>query len=508
MSYSPALESAFNDTKLRSSMRTPSSGMCSLCTEDCIGSCEIGLSSVIGQAAVYPTNTGTNQVASEKDNPLDYSIFNIGGHCFGAVGAPADGNAATIFNVNLERTIGHRNPVKMALPVMLPALIKLNWQGYFAAAAMAGTVCVIGEGSPSKDSTLTYDAKGKIDHFPMLNEMLDAFRRYDRGYGQIALQCNIDDDAAGLPEYAIQKCGAPAIEVKFGQSAKGTQPAVRLPNLKAALKKQAEGALIYPDPSAPEVQKAYDEGACPQFWLYGRLPMWTEESLLAHVEHLRELGLKNLYFKTAGFDRVDMERVLRMACLCDVDMVTIDGAGGGSGYSPCKMMNEWGLPAVCIESALVPICKKLETEGLRLPAIAVTGGFASEDQVYKGLALGAPYVTAIGTCRAAMAAAMAGAKTGELLEAGNIPKNLEKFGKTKEALFLELPALRALYGKAADSFPLGAVGAYSYLKKLAFGIQHFAALNRKFDIKYADRSDLIPLTRDAKDLLRGEWFNY
>lgn len=33
-----------------------------------------------------------------------------------------------------------------------------------------------------------------------------------------------------------------------------------------------------------------------------------------------------------------------------------------------------------------------------------------------------------------------------------------------------------------------------------------AALNRKFDVSYLDRSDLIPLTRDAKDLIKGEWF--
>lgn len=42
------------------------------------------------------------------------------------------------------------------------------------------------------------------------------------------------------------------------------------------------------------------------------------------------------------------------------------------------------------------------------------------------------------------------------------------------------------------------------LNKIAFGVKHFAALNRKFDISYLDRSDLIPLTGEAKELIKGK----
>ena len=290
MSYSPDLSSSFNDTRMRGSRQT-ASGMCSFCTADCVGPCEIGLSAMLGEAAVYPTNTGMNQVASEKDMPIDYSHFNINGRVFGAVGAEADGEKAAIFNVKLGRTIGRLNPVKLAMPVILPALIKLNWEDYFAGAAMAGVSCVIGEGSPSKDPELVME-KGKIVRFDKLTEILDAFRRYDRGYGQIVLQCNTEDDAKGLPEYAITKAGATAIEFKFGQSAKGTQPASRIKTLEEALAKQKEGAVIYPDPSDPEIQAAYAKKACPNFFSYSRLPMWTEEYLSARIEQLRALGLK------------------------------------------------------------------------------------------------------------------------------------------------------------------------------------------------------------------------
>ena len=296
------------------------------------------------------------------------------------------------------------------MPVILPALIKLNWQDYFGGAAMAGVSCVIGEGSPGKDAGLVME-NGKITSFPMLAGILDAFRRYDRGYGQIVLQCNCEDDAQGLPEYAIAKHGLTALEFKFGQSAKGTQPVQAVSGgLEGALKKQAAGALVHPDPSDPAVQKAYADGVCPNFYTYGRLPMWDETYFVPRVRELRQMGLKNVYFKMAGYDRADLEHVLRIACMAGVDMVTFDGAGGGSGYSPCKMMNEWALPTVCMEAAIVDICKKLTAEGLVLPAITVTGGFATEDQVFKALAFGAPYVTAVGLCRASMAAAMSAKK--------------------------------------------------------------------------------------------------
>ena len=87
----------------------------------------------------------------------------------------------------------------------------------------------------------------------------------------------------GVPKVAIEKYGANAIEIKFGQGAKGTQPAIRVKDLETALVKQQRGILVHPDPSDPSVQKAYHEGVCPNFFTYGRLPLWTEKSLMAHI---------------------------------------------------------------------------------------------------------------------------------------------------------------------------------------------------------------------------------
>lgn len=505
MSYSPLLASSFNKTRLRDPSHVcPFSGMCSMCTADCVGSCEIGISALRGADAVYPTTTGNNQVASEKDYPIDFSHFNINGRVFGAMGAEPDPERATIYNVNLETQIGTINPVKLTMPIILPALIKLNWEDYFGGAAMAGVITVIGEGAALKDPAIRFE-KGKVVSCLKLKEFLGAFRKYYRGYGQIVLQVNVDDDRIGVPEYAIKECGAEAVEFKFGQSAKGTQPVNRLASLEDALKAQEQGILVVPDPSDPEVQKRYKEGFGKNFRSYARLPMWDEKYLVPRIEELRNLGMKNVYFKMAGYDYADLEHVLRIAIKAKVDMVTFDGAGGGSGYSPCKMMDEWCLPTVVMESYVADIMAKLEKEGLPLPDVAITGGLSMEDHVYKVLALGAPYVSAVGLCRASMAAAMSAKLVGGLMEAGKLPPGIAGFGTVKDELFPELRELRDIYGREADKFSTGAIGVYSYLQRIAFGVRHFAALNRKFALKYIEKDDIFPLTRDAKDILDGKW---
>lgn len=505
MTYSPKLSSGFTFAKNRSQFISPQSGMCSFCTEDCAGTCELGQAAVLGARTVYPTTTGANQIASEKDYPIDYSHFNINGRVFGAYGTDETYETATIFHVNLEQSYGFYHPVKLAMPIVLPALIKLNWQDYFSGAAMAGVTCFIGEGAIHNDKQAVIK-NGKALESPLIKEALDCFRKYDRGYGQIVLQSNLEDDLMGIPELAIKKYQAQAIEIKFGQGAKGTQPVVLIKDLETALAKQQMGIVVHPNPADPEIQKKYAEGVCPNFYSYGRLPLWTEDSISTRIAELRDMGAKNIYFKMAGYDTQDLERVLRIACTEKVDMVTFDGAGGGSGYSPSQMMNEWCLPTICLEDAVLRICETLETEGYQLPALVITGGFASEDQAFKALAYGHGKIQAVGYCRATMAAAMSGKTIGAQISAGHVPERFKTYGSTIEEIFTDLADLRSLYGKEANGFAPGAIGVFSYLNKLAFGIRHFAALNRKFDLSLLCQDDLIPLTSEARNLMNKQWF--
>jgi hypothetical protein len=449
---------------------------------------------------VYPLTTGSNQIASEKEYPFDYSHFNINGRVFGAIRAQETYEEANIFHVKTACSYGSFYPIKMTMPIILPALVKMNWEDYFGGAAMAGVTCVIGEDAKSKDPQLKME-HGKIVDFPFLEKVLASFQKYYRGYGQIVVQANAEDDLMGVPEIALLKYHAKAIEIKFGQGAKGTQPVTKLKNYAVAVEKQEMGYLVYPDPTTEAMRDAAKNGVAPNFYLYGRLPLWNEESLLKRIAELRSLGAENIYFKMAGYDEKDIERVLKIAIKAHVDMVTFDGAGGGSGYSPSKMMNEWSLPTISLEQKVVQMMKRLKKDTTVLPALVMTGGFVSEDQVFKGLALGNGSIQGIGLCRASMAAAMSGKKIGDSLSQGVIPPHMLPYGKTKEELFGDLPDLRSLYGKEANNFSLGAVGVFSYLNKINFGVKHFAALNRKFDLHALDAKDVIPLTREAQEAL-------
>lgn len=500
MSFSPSLSSGFTNARNRSNFISPQSGMCSLCTEDCAGTCEIAQAAVLGKMSVYPTTTGSNQIASEKDYPLDFSCFNINGRVFGAVGVPSDYENAEIFNVDLTTSYGYNNEVKLDLPFVLPALIKMNWEDYFGGAAMAGVTCMVGEDARQKDPELIIE-NGKVTSFPMLKRIHDSFYRYYRGFGQMVLQCNSDDHLMGVPEIALQKYGFEALEFKFGQSAKGTQPVNKLKGYEDAVNKANSGMLVHPEPFDKNILKLRENGCCPNFYSYGRLPQWTEESISKRITELRKMGMKNVYFKMAGYDISDIERVIDMAIDNSVDMITFDGAGGGSGYSPSKMMNEWSLPTVMLENVVTAICETRREQGKKLPSMVITGGFSSEDQAYKALALGNGEFKAIGFCRASMAAAMTGKRIGDNIKNGDIPVFYKKFGSNIEEIFGDLPDLRAIYGLEANQFSTGAVGVFSYLNKLGNGLRHFSALNRKFNIAFADRSDLIPLTAEARRIL-------
>ncbi|MFQ8736366.1 MAG: hypothetical protein ACLSAH_10325 [Bilophila wadsworthia] len=109
MSYSPTLGSVFNRTKMRDPSHVCSSGMCAMCTADCIGSCEIGLSAVRGMETVYPTTTGKTRSPrkglSRRLFPFQHQRQILRGN-----GAPLDADRATIYHVGLEREIGTSTP--------------------------------------------------------------------------------------------------------------------------------------------------------------------------------------------------------------------------------------------------------------------------------------------------------------------------------------------------------------------------------------------------------------
>lgn len=497
MSYSPLLGSSISNTKMRTPNHTsPFSGMCAVCSAQCIGTCEIGLSAARGSEAIYPYKTDINQFASEKDYPLDFSHFNINGRVFGAMGCEEDANLATFPKANIETTFGKNKQIKLKAPIILPALAKLNWKDYFAGAALAGLLAVIGESAVTKDEDLVLE-NGKVVDSPLLKEMVSSFKKYYRGYGDIILQANYDDENLGVLDYAIKELGIKSVELKFGQAAKGIQGMGMVGTIEEALRLQEMGYIVHPDPSDPTVAENYKKGIGRGFEKVDKLPMWNEEILTKRIAELRDLGAEHICFKTGPYDPQDLVRIIKIASANEVDLITFDGAGGGSGNSPSKMMNEWGIPTVYMESMLFYILKKFKEQNYPLPQVAIAGGFTMEDHVYKGLALGAPYVDFIGMARGPMAAAFSGKQIGKLIEKKKVPKEYQRFGTTKEEIFADMKELKLIYGDEAEKFPTGAIGVYSYINRISTGLRQLLALNRKFDLKYIDRSDIQPLTKLA-----------
>ena len=169
--------------------------------------------------------------------------------------------------------------------------------------------------------------------------------------------------------------------------------------------------------------------------------------------------------------------------------------------SPWRMMNEWGLPAVYLHSLLYQYSRCLADRGEYLPALAVAGGFAFEDQIYKGLALGAPFVKLVGMARAPMAAAMVGKTIGRTIQDNQIPVYIERFGSSKDEIFVTATSLRKELGdREFGKIPTGALGLYTYYERLAQGLRQLMAGSRKFALDYISRDDIAALTREAAEV--------
>ncbi|MFO8059983.1 MAG: glutamate synthase-related protein [Bacillota bacterium] len=487
MSLSRYNTSTTNNTKLRTPRDVaPFSGMCAVCTEGCTGPCEIGQSALRGDELLYPAAKATSQTASEKDYPVDFSHLNINGRGYGAFGTAPDETGYPL--VRLETGLGPAdNRLKLRAPYVFPAIAKLNWRGYYTGAALAGVAAVIGEDMPTTDPGAVIRS-GKVVSLPQLKERHDAFYRYNEGYGALFLQANPDDEELGLLEYALEEVGFEAVELKLGQGAKGIQGMNQLSSLEDALRMQEMGYEVFPDPSDPRVQHAWREGRAAPFYKVGRLPQWEEESFLERVTQLRHRGARYVAVKAGPYRVEDLARTLMLASEAGVDLVTFDGAGGGTGNSPLRMMNEWGYPTVYLEALVRRLCEKMRERGLRIPAVAIAGGIAFEDQVFKALALGAPHISLIGLGRAPMAAAMVGEAAA---------RGLEEKGAALEEVFSGLPELRGRYGDEALRLPPGAIGVYNYVRRVNIGLQQLMALCRKYRLEEIRRDDLIALTTEA-----------
>ncbi|HUX48255.1 MAG TPA: FMN-binding glutamate synthase family protein [Dehalococcoidia bacterium] len=481
---------------------SPSSGMCVTCIDGCVGMCEVGKSAYRGAEVIYPQPYGIITTASEKNYPLDLSHFTILGTVVGAKGIEENSDKAIFANVDLERKIGIDGNIKIKLPIVIgglgsTAIAKNNWEGLAIGAAITGIPLTIGENVCGMDP----DAKivnGEVVRSPELEHRVKIYKEWQQnGYGIIIVQNNIEDTKLNVDKYAISQLGVEAIELKWGQGAKDIGGEVMIGNLDRARMLKDRGYVLIPDPASPTVDEAFKQGKFKEFERHSRVGMITEEGFIARVEELRKRGAKYISLKTGAYRPADLARALKFCSKAKVDFLTIDGAGGGTGMSPWRMMNEWGIPAVYLWSLAFRFAEKLAAEGEHIPDIGLASGFAFEDQIFKGLSLGAPYVKFIAMARAPLAAAMVGKTIGKRMAEKQVPVYIERFGTTPEEVFVTASELKQRFGNDFARIPTGALGLYTYMQRLDEGLRQLMAGSRKFALEYISRDDIAALTVEA-----------
>jgi len=490
----------------RSKSVAPMSGICSRCVDGCRGGCEIWLSSFRGREVLYPKPFGEITAGADKDYPVDYSHLNIQGYARGAKGLPegVEGNPDTALfpNVDTETEYGWDKKVKMRIPIFTGALgsteiARKNWEHFAIGAAISGITLVCGENVCGIDPNLVLDSNGKVAKAPDMDRRIEVYKKFYDGYGELLVQMNVEDTRFGVAEYVSSKHELDTIELKWGQGAKCIGGEIKVKSLERALELKRRGYIVSPDPTREENQIAFKQGSIKEFERHSRLGFVTKESFLEEVDRLRGLGFKRVTLKTGAYSAVELAMALRYGAEAKLDLLTIDGAPGGTGMSPWPMMNEWGIPTFYLEALTYRFCEKLSKRGMRVPDIAMAGGFSTEDSVFKAIAMGAPYVKAVCMGRALMIPGMVGKNIGKWLKEDNLPTSISKYGKDVKEIFVAYAELEERFGSDMKDIPLGAVGIYTYCQKFKVGLQQLMAGSRNFKLSTISRSDLMALTEEA-----------
>ncbi|TRO47987.1 FMN-binding glutamate synthase family protein, partial [Candidatus Bathyarchaeota archaeon] len=440
------------------------SGICSKCIDGCRGSCEIWLSSFRGREVLYPGPYGEVTSGADKDYPVDYSHLNIQGYAIGARGLAKGvepGPDTALFPiVNTETEYGWDKKVKLKIPLFTGALgsteiARKNWDHFAIGAAISGITLVCGENVCGIDPKLELDNKGKVKKAPEMDRRIQVYKKYHEGYGELLVQMNVEDTRFGVAEYVSSKHELDTIELKWGQGAKCIGGEIKVKSLDRAVKLKNRGYIVSPDPTLHENQMAFKDEAIKEFERHSRLGFVTKEGFLDEVDRLRNLGFKRITLKTGAYSSLELAMAIRYGAEAKIDLLTIDGAPGGTGMSPWPMMNEWGIPTFYLQALMYRFCEKLSKRGIRVPDIAMAGGFSSEDAVFKSIAMGSPYVKAICMGRGLMIPGMVGKNIGKWIKEDNLPKSVSKYGNTVSEIFVAYEELKEKFGSKISEIPLG-----------------------------------------------------
>jgi glutamate synthase domain-containing protein 2 len=497
-------------TRNRSRDVSPSSGICTRCIDTCTGNCDIFKASLRGREVIYPGPFGGITAGSDKRYPVDYSHLNIMGYALGAKAIDEANPDKAIFpEVDTSAVYGHNHPVRMKMPIFTGALgstdiARKHWESYAAGAAISGITLVVGENVCGIDPGLQLNQNGKVAHSPEMERRIKIYKEWQDKWGDIIVQTNVEDARLGVAAYVVEKLGVKAIELKWGQGAKCIGGEIKIRDLDRALELQKRGYIVTPNPSNTAVQTAFRSGGIKEFERHSRLGFIDEEDFLRRVEYLRRtVGAERVTLKTGAYGMRELAMAIKWASEARVDLVTIDGAGGGTGMSPWRMMEEWGIPTFYLQSMAYRCVHKLATRGKWTPDLSMAGGFSTEDHIFKVMAMGAPYFKAVCMGRALMIPGFVGDNITDVIGKkqgrnwDELPANVSQYGTTPEQIFAGWSTLSERFGKDASRIPLGAVAIATFVDKLRTGLTQFMAGARSFRLDSVDRADVVSLTEEA-----------
>jgi hypothetical protein len=492
-----------------------------------MGKCETWLSSLQGRKMLYPRDYSYVTAGSANTTHLgvSYNSLRINGYLYGADGLPKELSSSEddcIFpNVNLEVEFGANVKTKSRVPIMTGALgstfiAAKYWESFAIGAALVGYPIVVGENVVGIDRNAEIK-NGKIIKAPELDRRINTYLRYYDGYGAIIVQMNVEDTRNGVAEYVIDKYGDKVIiELKWGQGAKDIGGEIQVTSLDYALFLKKRGYVVDPDPTLPEVQEAFRHKAIRSFARHSRLGYTSlssrdkvKQNFMKAVKHLRKIGYKRISLKTGSYGMEALAMAIKYASEAKLDLLTIDGSGGGTGMSPWNMMETWGVPSILLHAKAYEYAQILAKKGKKPADMAFAGGLAREDHIFKALALGAPFTKLICMGRALMIPGFLGSNIEGALNPsvkekvkGNwdkLPPSVAQFGSTPDEIFADYYDVQKKVGKEEmKNIPLGAIAVRTLADKLAAGLQQLMAGARKFSLKTITRDDIFSANRETE----------
>ncbi len=326
------------------------------------------------------------------------------------------------------------------------------------------------------------------------------------------LKITISDNGKG---FQTQSSSQGSGLTNMNKRAKNIGGEIQVTSIEYAKFLKDRGYVVDPNPYDPIVEKAFKSHGVTSFARHSRLgntnldtEAQVKESFMESVAYLRKIGYKRISLKTGAYGMEELAMAIKYASEAKLDLLTIDGAGGGTGMSPWNMMEHWGVPSLPLHAKAYEYCKILEANGEKVPDISFAGGFAREDHIFKAIALGAPYTKLVCMGRAPMIPGYLGSNIQGVFQPDErtrlnghwdeLPSTIKDIGQYPEEIFSGWEAVKDKVGESEmKNIPFGAIAMYGYADKLAAGLQQFMAGARKFSLKEISRDELYSNNRET-----------